>query len=183
MVHAQVGMLDLISHIQVVAHVMMSCLIVHTQEVMYDLIMHSQAIVHRKVVMSYWIAYRWSGCALTSNGVWFNSPQIHRRVETQPILGTNLMLILSELPCNNEVKVPDSEMHRPTKIDEEEEKELVCSLSRHPRKRVQSYGCYDNDPKVSEGNHEAVEGICAYCGLFISLGIYVFERNESLSCF
>ena len=67
------------------------------------------------------------------------------------MLGTNLLLILTELPCSTDIKLSDYEIHRPTKVDEEEEKELVCSLSRHPRRRVQSYGCYDNDPKVSEG--------------------------------
>ena len=65
--------------------------------------------------------------------------------------GTNLLLILTELPCSTDIKLSDYEIHRSTKVDEEEEKELVCSLSRHPRRRVQSYGCYDNDPKVSEG--------------------------------
>ena len=76
-----------------------------------------------------------------------------RQVETQPLLGTNLLLILADLPCSAS-QTPDDEKQMPTRVGEEEEKELVCTLSRHPRKRVQSYGCYDNDPNVSEGTLE-----------------------------
>ena len=109
----------------------------------YLIIVHGQVAEHRQMCVDMYSDSAWTGSDVRL--------VFHRLVETQPMPGTNLLLILTELPCSTDIKLSDYEIHRPTKVDEEEEKELVCSLSRHPRRRVQSYGCYDNDPKVSEG--------------------------------
>ncbi|XP_076447891.1 voltage-dependent calcium channel subunit alpha-2/delta-2-like [Babylonia areolata] len=73
-----------------------------------------------------------------------------RQVVTQTTTKTNLMLIVAELPCDS-MDVEDRPVYsEPRRISKEEERKQVCRLSRHPRPRVQSYGCYDNDPNEDD---------------------------------
>jgi hypothetical protein len=72
---------------------------------------------------------------------------------TVPVLGTNLLLIMASVKgaCVH----PDLEANKPVdqgpfRISESEERRLICNLAKPPHKRMQSYGCYDHDEKVSD---------------------------------
>ncbi|XP_070192583.1 voltage-dependent calcium channel subunit alpha-2/delta-1-like isoform X2 [Littorina saxatilis] len=78
--------------------------------------------------------------------------QTSRRMSIGAVNYTNLVLILADLPCDTRTGRVCPE---PSKISEEEEQTLVCELSRHPRKRVLSYGCYDNDPNEDDSKCDA----------------------------
>ncbi|KAL8582549.1 hypothetical protein ACOMHN_063147 [Nucella lapillus] len=78
-----------------------------------------------------------------------------RKIITQTTTQTNLMVIVAEHPCATAVVDDMPVSSEPRRISKEEERKKVCQLSRHPRKRVQSYGCYDYNPDEDDSKCDA----------------------------
>ena len=78
----------------------------------------------------------------------------YRQVVTVPVKDTNLLLAVTEPLCEGLEpmhNIPTS--NKPYRVSEDEARDLICYLARHPHKTVHTYDCYDSDPGVSTPTH------------------------------